>query len=35
MRPVAEWPETNLENQSLYRGDVAVSTLDKAEKLIL
>jgi len=35
IRPVAEWPETNFENQSQYRGEVAFNTVDKAGKLIM
>jgi len=32
--PVAEWPKTNLENHSQYRGEVDFNAVDRAGKLI-
>ncbi len=34
IHPVAEWPETNLENHSQYRGEADFSAADRAGKLI-
>jgi len=31
---VAEWPKTNLENHSWYKGEVAFKVVDRAGKLI-
>jgi len=34
IHPVAEWPETNFEYQSRYKGEVAFNAMDRAGKLI-
>ena len=34
MRPVAEWPETNLEYHKWYKGDVDFKECKRAGKLI-
>ena len=34
MQPVAEWPNTNLENHSWYKGGVDFNAVDSAGKLI-